>query len=60
MRLYGSADSPGIIVIRLPRQDVGLIRTVMFRAQAELEREALDGAIWILEPHRMRIWHEDG
>ena len=31
VRSYGSSDAPRIIVMRLPRQDVGLIRTVMFR-----------------------------
>ena len=60
MRLYGSVDAPGIIVIRLPRQDIDLIRTVMLRALVELEREPLDGGIWIVEPHRVRIWREDG
>lgn len=60
MRLYGSVDEPGIIVIRLPRQDAALIRTVIVRALAELAREPLDGGIWIVEPHRVRIWREDG
>ncbi|MCZ7663159.1 MAG: DUF5615 family PIN-like protein [Thermoleophilia bacterium] len=59
MRSYGSADSPGIIIMRLPRQDAGLIRTVILHALAELAREPLDGCICILEPHRVRIWRED-
>lgn len=60
MRSYGSAGPPGIIVLRLPRQDAGLIRTVILRALIELEREPLDGGIWIVEPYRVRIWREDG
>lgn len=60
MRTYGSSDSPGIIVIRLPRQDVDLIRTVMLRALAELEQEPLEEGIWILEPDRIRVWREQG
>jgi predicted nuclease of predicted toxin-antitoxin system len=32
MRSYGSSEAPGIIVMRLPRQDAALIRTLMLRA----------------------------
>jgi predicted nuclease of predicted toxin-antitoxin system len=59
IRSYGSPTSPGIIVIRLPRQDAGLVVTVLARALAELEREPLQGSIWILEPHRVRVWRGD-
>jgi predicted nuclease of predicted toxin-antitoxin system len=60
MRSYGSSDAPGIIVLRLPSQDVGLIQSVILRALVEIEREPLAGGIWILEPHRVRVWRGDG
>ena len=59
VRSHGSASSPGVIVMRLPRQDASLIRTVLLRALPELQSEQLRGGIWILEPHRVRIWHEE-
>lgn len=51
-RSYGSAGCPGIIVLRLPRQDVARIRAVMLRALPELQVETPVEGIWILEPHR--------
>ena len=55
-RTYGATDSPGIIVMRIPRQDPGLIRAAISRVLPELERESPGGGIWIVEPHRLRIW----
>lgn len=59
-RSHRYAISSGIVVVRVPRQDAPLIRSVMERALSEFEREPLNESIWIVEPGRVRIWREGG
>lgn len=56
IRSYGALDSPGILVIRLPHQDAENVAAAIQRALPEIDREPLQGSIWILEPRRIRVW----
>lgn len=53
---YGSPESPGIVVLRLPHQDVASICSLLERAAHELGETSLRGGICILEPQRIRSW----
>ena len=56
IRTYGSPDSHGIVVLRLPHQDIKTICDVLQRAARELAGSPFSGRILILEPHRTRSW----
>ncbi|MGQ0653433.1 MAG: DUF5615 family PIN-like protein [Betaproteobacteria bacterium] len=50
---------PGIVVLRLPHKPSQAILLHLVRTFAlGLEREALDGKLWIVEPGRMRVFQE--
>ena len=56
IRAYGSPDSPGIVVLRVPRQGVASICGLLERSAQELGETSIRGGIWILEPRRIRRW----
>ena len=56
IRTYGSPDSPGVVVLRVGRQDVASICGLLERSAQVLGKTSLRGGIWILEPHRIRSW----
>jgi len=56
---FRPSDFPGIAVLRLPRKPshthlLQLVRTLA----AGLEREKLDGKLWIVEAGRIRVFQE--
>ncbi len=59
IRRQGVAESPGMLVIRVGRQDVGTVCAALVSALPDVERESLQGSIWIIEPHRVRVWRPD-
>ena len=52
---FPSAQSAGIIVLRPHRARLALIREALVSAVYMLERERIDGALWIVETGRVRI-----
>ncbi len=48
-----------MLVIRVGRQDVGTVCAALVSALPDVERESLQGSIWIIEPHRVRVWRPD-
>ena len=56
LRAYGSPDSPGIVVLRVPRQGVASICGLLERSAEEPGETSARGGIWILEPRRIRRW----
>ena len=59
IRSYGSPDSPGIVVMRVARQDADTVCSLLQRVEGDLEPGPSRGSLWILEPSRLRVWRED-
>ena len=59
IRRRGVSESPGILVIRVGRQDASAVCAAILSALPDVERESLRGSIWIIEPHRVRVWRPD-
>ncbi|MGH3144834.1 MAG: DUF5615 family PIN-like protein [Rubrobacter sp.] len=55
IRTYPPEDYPGIIVLRLVRQDKFYVLDVFRRLLKVIGREPLDGRLWIVEENRIRI-----
>jgi predicted nuclease of predicted toxin-antitoxin system len=55
IRTYPPAESPGIVIIRLQRQDTRNIQVALHRHLSVFENEPLPGQLWILEEERVRI-----
>ena len=55
IRSYPPKSSPGIIVLRLARQDTPHILTVATQLPALFRSEPIDKSLWIIEEHRVRI-----
>ncbi len=56
IRSYPPPDYPGLVVLRLPRQDKMFVLQVCARLVEYLPREELAGCLWIVEPDRIRVW----
>jgi predicted nuclease of predicted toxin-antitoxin system len=52
---YPPAKFPGIVVLRLQSQAHGAIEAAIGRMLSVLSQEALEGLLWIVEEHRIRI-----
>lgn len=52
---YPPAQYPGIIVLRLKRQERSRVLETIARLVALLSREPLQGRLWIVEEERVRI-----
>ncbi len=56
IRSYPPEDYSGLVVLRLPRHDADLTLAVIESVIPVLGKETPEGALWIIEPGRMRIW----
>lgn len=55
IRTYPPEQFPGIIVLRLQKQDRSRITEVLTRLIRRLETETLESKLWIVEEERVRI-----
>ena len=55
IRAYPPSDYPGLIVLRLARQDKQHVLEVLARMIPILDEEKLDGKLWIVNDHTIRI-----
>ena len=55
IRLYPPEEHPGIIVLRVKSQDKEYLLQCLNRLLPFLEKEALNGRLWIVEEDRIRI-----
>ena len=55
IRAYPPAESPGIIVLKLTRQDTPHVLAVMRQVLRLLAREPVIRRLWIVEEHAIRI-----
>jgi predicted nuclease of predicted toxin-antitoxin system len=55
IRAYPPSSHPGIVVFRLAQQDKRSILAVSSRLLAALESHAPDGALWVVDEHRIRV-----
>lgn len=56
IRAYPPHEHPGIIVLRLDRQDKASVLSAIASALPLLSHEPLSGHLWIVEADRVRIW----
>ena len=56
IRVYPPEEHPGIIVLRLERQDKERVLSVVNGMLPLLSVEPLKEKLWIVEPDRVRIW----
>ena len=59
---FPPAGGPGIMVLRPQRNSIALIRKTLSAALPALERDRIEGALWIVEPGRVRVhrpWGEE-
>ena len=56
IRRHPPTDTPGIVVLRLHRQTLGLIRQSATLRGNFLVREPIRGRLWVLDESRLRIW----
>lgn len=52
---YPPAKFPGIVVLRLGSQAHAVVEAAIRRMLSLLPQETLDGLLWIVEEHRIRI-----
>jgi hypothetical protein len=55
IRAYPPADFPGLIVLRLRRQDKPYVLGILARLVEVFSKEPLDKYLWIVEEGRVRI-----
>ena len=55
VRTYAPHDFPGILVLRLKRQDTPGVLLALKRAVRLLRFEPIEGRLWIVEEDRVRI-----
>lgn len=55
IRLYPPAIHPGIWVLRPPSQSIDATLSLLRGGLLTLEVETVQGRLWIIEPHRIRI-----
>jgi predicted nuclease of predicted toxin-antitoxin system len=49
------ADTPGIVVLRLRKQSMAAVRSVVHRLARVLDEGAIRGKLWIVEHDRIRV-----
>jgi predicted nuclease of predicted toxin-antitoxin system len=54
-RRHPTAGTPGVVVLRPPSQDATSILSLLQVLVPLFEEHELDGALWVVEPHRVRI-----
>jgi predicted nuclease of predicted toxin-antitoxin system len=55
IRAYPPSEFPGLIVLRLSRQDKFHVLDVCERLISVLDQEQIEQKLWIVEDHRLRI-----
>ena len=55
IRRYPPGEYPGIVVLRLTRQDKPNVLAVLERLLPKFSREPLAGHLWVVEEHRIRL-----
>jgi predicted nuclease of predicted toxin-antitoxin system len=55
VRAYPPRERPGIIVLRLKRQDTLAVLNALSRAMRAFPFESVEGKLWIVEEDRVRI-----
>jgi predicted nuclease of predicted toxin-antitoxin system len=55
IRRYPPENYPGIIVLRPAVQMIPALRRMMARASVLFHKETLEGCLWIVDDHRVRI-----
>jgi predicted nuclease of predicted toxin-antitoxin system len=55
IRAYPPASYPGLIVLRLGRQDKPYVLSVLARLVQVFRTEPLEGYLWIVEENRIRV-----
>jgi predicted nuclease of predicted toxin-antitoxin system len=60
IRAYQPSDYRGIVVLRPRRSSADEILRLLSRVATAIEREPLEGRLWIVEGHRIRIRGESG
>ncbi|MGH9891588.1 MAG: DUF5615 family PIN-like protein [bacterium] len=55
IRRYPPSEYPGLVVLRLARQDKPNVLAVLERLLGKFTREPLAGHLWVVEEHRIRI-----
>lgn len=59
IQTYPPERYPGLVVLRLGRQDKSHVLEVLRRALERLTDEELRGRLWIIEEHRIRVRSRD-
>ena len=54
-RRHPTAGTAGVVVLRVPSQDANSILGLLRLLVPLFEEQVLDGALWVVEPHRVRI-----
>lgn len=52
---FPPAGGPGIMVLRPQRNTLAMIRETLSSALPALQRDQIEGALWIVEPGRVRV-----
>ena len=55
IRNYPPAEYPGLVVLRLRRQDKPYVLDMFMRLMQVLDQEPIEGYLWIVEENRIRI-----
>ena len=55
IRHYPPAQTPGYMVLRLPRQSKQALLDLLVKAIPMLAARSINGQLWIVEPDRLRI-----
>lgn len=54
-RRHPTAGTAGVVVLRPPSQDTTSILSLLRVLVPLFEEQELDGSLWVVEPHRVRI-----
>jgi predicted nuclease of predicted toxin-antitoxin system len=55
IRMYPPEDYPGLIVFRLRSKGRSAVRRVIMSVLRQLRNEPIDGRLWIVDEHRIRV-----
>jgi predicted nuclease of predicted toxin-antitoxin system len=55
IRTYPPGDYPGLIVLRLRRQDKPYVLSVFEQLLSALKHDSLENSLWIVDEQRIRI-----
>ncbi|MBW1877111.1 MAG: DUF5615 family PIN-like protein [Deltaproteobacteria bacterium] len=55
IRAFPPGSSPGIVVLRAPRQDLASVLALVEQLLEALESHSVDGSLWIVEPGQIRV-----